>query len=50
MIEAEARRWVQKENSRGPVPEGTVELITRRALETDSIAVTRPPRTVLSSL
>ncbi|TFD24831.1 hypothetical protein E3T32_04510 [Cryobacterium sp. TMT2-23] len=42
MIEAEARRWVQKENSRGPVPEGTVELITRRALETDSIAVTPP--------
>ncbi|MDJ0324374.1 MobF family relaxase [Cryobacterium sp. PH31-AA6] len=42
MIEAEARRWVQKETSLGPVPEGTVELITRRALETDSIAVTPP--------
>ncbi|WP_134569779.1 MobF family relaxase [Cryobacterium sp. Sr3] len=42
MIEAEARRWVQKETSLGPVPAGTVELITRRALETDSIAVTPP--------
>ncbi|TFC63808.1 MobF family relaxase [Cryobacterium sp. TMT2-4] len=42
MIEAEARRWVQKETSLGPVPEGTVELITRRALDTDSIAVTPP--------
>ena len=42
MIEAEARRWVQKETSVGPVPAGTVEQITRRALETDSIAVTPP--------
>ncbi|TFC77458.1 conjugal transfer protein, Dtr system [Cryobacterium cheniae] len=42
MIEAEARRWVQKETSHGPVPEGTVEQVTRRALETDSIAVTPP--------
>ncbi|TFC94499.1 MULTISPECIES: MobF family relaxase [Cryobacterium] len=42
MIEAEARRWVQKETSLGPVPAGTVEQITRRALETDSIAVTPP--------
>ncbi|TFC87134.1 MobF family relaxase [Cryobacterium sp. TMT3-29-2] len=42
MIEAEARRWVQKETSLGPVPEGTVEQITRRALETDSIGVTPP--------
>jgi conjugative relaxase-like TrwC/TraI family protein len=42
MIEAEARRWVQKETSLGPVSAGTVELITRRALETDSIAVTPP--------
>ena len=42
MIEAEARRWVQKETSLGPIPEGTVEQITRRALETDSIAVTPP--------
>lgn len=40
MIEAEGRRWVQKETSLGPVPAGTVEQITRRALETDSIAVT----------
>ena len=42
MIEAEARRWVQKDNRYGQVAEGTVELITRRALETDSIAVTPP--------
>ncbi|MGO4785180.1 MobF family relaxase [Cryobacterium sp. W22_MBD10_FK3] len=42
MIEAEARRWVQNETSHGPVSAGTVEQITRRALETDSIAVTPP--------
>lgn len=42
MIEAEARRWVQQETRHGHVAEGTVELITRRALETDSIAVTPP--------
>jgi len=42
MIEAEARRWVQKESRHGHVAEGTVELITRRALDTDSIAVTPP--------
>ncbi|WP_146069289.1 MobF family relaxase, partial [Cryobacterium sp. Y11] len=42
MIEAEARRWVQKDSRYGQVAEGTVELITRRALETDSIAVTPP--------
>lgn len=42
MIEAETRRFVQAERSKGNVVEGTVEQITKHALTTDSIAVTPP--------
>ena len=41
-IEAEARRFVQAQATRGNRVDGTVEQITRHALETDSITVTPP--------
>ncbi|GAA4266600.1 MobF family relaxase [Frondihabitans peucedani] len=42
MIEAETRRFLQAERTRGNVVEGTVEQITKHALTTDSITVTPP--------
>jgi len=42
MIEAETRRFVQAEKTRGNIVEGTVEQITSHALSTDSITVTPP--------
>ncbi|RPE73743.1 MULTISPECIES: MobF family relaxase [unclassified Frondihabitans] len=42
MIEAEARRFVQAERTKGNTVEGTVEQITKHALTTDSITVTPP--------
>ncbi|WP_345376779.1 MobF family relaxase [Frondihabitans cladoniiphilus] len=42
MIEAETRRFVQAERTKGNVVEGTVEQITKHALTTDSITVTPP--------
>ncbi|TFB92258.1 MULTISPECIES: MobF family relaxase [unclassified Cryobacterium] len=41
-IEAETRRYVQAQRSSGNTVEGTVEQITRHALNTDSITVTPP--------
>lgn len=41
-IEAEARRFIQAERSAGNTVEGTVEDLTRHALNTDSITVTPP--------
>ncbi|HEV7949449.1 MAG TPA: MobF family relaxase, partial [Glaciihabitans sp.] len=41
-IEAETRRYIQAQHSRGNTVDGTVEQITRHALHTDSIAVTPP--------
>ncbi|TFC92997.1 MULTISPECIES: MobF family relaxase [Cryobacterium] len=41
-IEAETRRYIQAQRSSGNTVEGTVEQVTRHALNTDSITVTPP--------
>jgi conjugative relaxase-like TrwC/TraI family protein len=41
-IEAETRRYIQAQRSSGNTVAGTVEQVTRHALNTDSIAVTPP--------
>jgi conjugative relaxase-like TrwC/TraI family protein len=42
MIEAETRRFVQAERTKGNTVEGTVTQITKHALATDSVSVTPP--------
>lgn len=42
MIEAETRRFVQAERTKGNTVEGSVDQITKHALATDSITVTPP--------